>query len=434
MDLSYTRRALLASGAFVALSGAGCLGTPEREEPERSDRSLRNDTDDSSTSRDDSSDDESPTKDRVPEAALFDDFEDLTDWEAIDGSLVADEESYLVGSQSARIDVEDGHARAAIRRSFDEPRDFTAVHPILAMQSEDTVYPRIRFIDGEGDQLECRAGIRSTVDFQPFDFSISSVEGDPDLSSIHEVQITQYIGSNESTRMWLDAFHLAERQERGVIMIHFDDALRTDYSVALPLLSEHGMAASTFINPGYLDRTVGGSERLSTEEVEALADAGWDIGSHGMNHNNLAEADPDQLRSEIHDAHDWLSDHGFGSTAKYFVYPYSAYDQPAIDVVSDVHEVAFAGGWGGHGPPGNPALVPRALGDPSFETARDEVDRTAAYDGLTSIFYHELANENLASFERLVDYLASMESSGDIAVKTVSETDVGGAYRGLSLG
>lgn len=434
MDRPWTRRSVLALAAVGSVGIAGCLGMPAEEEPDPATPDTNGDDADEAPPADDEGDDDDEVEPEppAPEATLFEDFENLDAWDVIDGDLVADSSAYVLGSQSARIDVGKGHVRAAIRRRFDTPQDVRDQHPILAMQTEEIIYPRIRFIDTDGDRLECRAAIRPDLAFQAYDFGINAVDGEPDLSSISEIQVTQHVGSEETAEIWLDALYLVERPQPGVILIQFDDTLLTDYSVGRSLLSEYDMAASSFINPGYVGREVGGSDRLGIDQITALDDAGWDIGSHAMYHGNLAAADRDTLESEVYDAYDWLVDHGFSSAAKYIVYPYGAIDQDALEVVSTVHDVGFAGGWSSIGPPGNPLLMPRVLGDPDFESAKRAIDRTARFGGVTTIFFHQLVDERREAFEQMVPYLDEQRSAGEIAVKTVSETDIGGFYQGLT--
>lgn len=420
MDRQQSRRRILAGAVAIAGASAGCIGGGDTGGDDSSDSSIGNGADDSSSDQesDDNSSDEHP---QLVEKGLFDDFSDLSLWNTIDGTLTSDPENGFAGGPSARIDVEDEHARAAIFREFDSPRDFTDLHPFLAMQTSKTIYPRLRLFDETGDFLELRTSVRADLSYQYFDFGIHDVEGDPDLTAIVEIQFIQYVGSGDTLQVWLGEFRFSARDVPGRILIHFDDTLETDYTEALPILSEHDMQASSFINPGYVGRTVAGSPRLSIDQLRSLDEAGWDIGNHGMYHNNLSNGDEELFQREIRDAHQWLVDHGFETGAGYFVYPYGSYDQNTLNVIQEDHEYAFGSGWQSVGRCGNPLLIPRAAGDPDFETARQVIDHAKTYGGTSTLFYHQLSGDQLEAFQSTISYLADIRDGGDIRVQTVSD-------------
>lgn len=413
-----SRREVLTWSGLLAIGSAGCIGVESGEDPEvdvdRPNRSEPGPSDDRP---------DPPEDDPEPLAIDIDDFEDLSTWDVIDGTVVEDTEFVLTGTQSARIDVGEEHVRAAIARQLEVPQDLESLRPHLAVRSEEMIYPRIRAFDRSGDYLEFRAGVRPDLDIQHFDFGISDVDGSPDLAAIEEVQFNVHVGSDAQARMWLDDLRISPGETPGVVMIHFDDALETDYTEALPILRRHDMVASTFINPGYLGREVGGSPRLSVDQLDALDDAGWDICSHSMRHADLSTADAATLESEVGDAYRWLREHGFAEGARYFVYPYSAYDQSALDVVGEYHDFAFAAGWPAAGRAANRLLIPRAVGDPDFDQARSAIDATVQFGGTTAIFYHELAGDQLRAFERTIEYLDAQRNEGSVAVQSVTDLE-----------
>ncbi len=64
------------------------------------------------------------------------------------------------------------------------------------------------------------------------------------------------------------------------VAISFDDGNRSDVDVALPALSQRGLQATFFPVVGRL----GDQWSLSSRGVQELADAGMDVGSHGLHH------------------------------------------------------------------------------------------------------------------------------------------------------
>ncbi len=421
------RRDILASmGAVIAT--AGCVGVPPDERGDETDgadgapnRSTGSPPPDPAGTPSNASGDAEDDQDGPPQRNPLDDFEDLSHWEVIDGSLHRDTDVAAIGDACARIEVDADQVRAAIRAEFAEAMDLSGLHPHLAVRSEETCYPRIRLHDDSGDYLEFRAVVRGGLQIQPVEFGISEVVGAPTLPEVRRIEFSQYVGSGERARFWIDDLRVSERLDPGVILIHFDDSLRTDFTEALPVLETYDMTAATFVNPDYLGREVGGKPRLTLDQLVALDEAGWDVGSHTRTHTDLAAADRATVEREVASAKEWLVEHGFENGARYFVYPYASYDQTAIDIVLDHHDVAFGSGWPATGRCRNPALVPRALGDGSFEAAKRVIDLTARFGGISTIFYHHLSGEQRRTFERTMSYLAARRNAGDVRVSSVSD-------------
>jgi peptidoglycan/xylan/chitin deacetylase (PgdA/CDA1 family) len=102
---------------------------------------------------------------------------------------------------------------------------------------------------------------------------------------------------------------------RRTFAITFDDAFRSVYTEAFPVLSALGVPATVFVPtalvgsgtpmswPG-IDDWLGGpfeSELvgLAWDEIAALADAGWEVGSHTRSHPRSTELGDEQLTVEL---------------------------------------------------------------------------------------------------------------------------------------
>ncbi|MEK8142048.1 polysaccharide deacetylase family protein [Streptomyces sp. M10(2022)] len=127
---------------------------------------------------------------------------------------------------------------------------------------------------------------------------------------------------------------------RGLVGLTFDDGYADFLHEALPVLRRHGCTATVFVLPGRL----GGSNAwdplgprralLSEEEIRTLAEAGMEIGSHGMRHQDLTELGDDELRLETHRSRD-LVQHITGAAPQGFCYPYGTVSPRVIDSVRD---------------------------------------------------------------------------------------------------
>jgi peptidoglycan/xylan/chitin deacetylase (PgdA/CDA1 family) len=102
---------------------------------------------------------------------------------------------------------------------------------------------------------------------------------------------------------------------RRTFAITFDDAYRSVHAEAFPVLSGLGVAGTVFVPtalvgtgapmswPG-IDEWLGGPYEselvgMSWEEIAALADAGWEVGSHTRSHPRLTEVGDEQLATEL---------------------------------------------------------------------------------------------------------------------------------------
>lgn len=395
------RRAYLAAAAGVGV--AGCTATDGADPSNGGD----------SNGGDESTADGDPDADPATDVAgTYDDFEDLSRWEVLAGSLTADERESIVGSQSARLEPESGGDQAVIARRFDEPADFSAVVPGLTVATNATTVPTIQLYDEGGNRIDLRRGVRGGLDLMRYNFGVSDVFGSPDLSRVAEVRIVDW-RHDDGNYLRIDDLHFVPRPDTGRVMIQFDDGYETDYTEGFPVLEEYGYPAVSFVNPG----RIGVDGRLDLSQARELRDAGWAVGNHTHSHPDLRSLSASEQDAEIRRGKAWLEDHGFERGARYFAYPFGGYDGTTIDLVAKHHELGFAGGFPVQGLAVNPQLCSR-IGDPSADDAVGMLDRTAEMNGITTLFYHELEGERLTDFERTIEHLHELESAGEVEVIT----------------
>lgn len=88
------------------------------------------------------------------------------------------------------------------------------------------------------------------------------------------------------------------------VLITFDDGDVSNRDIGLPLLLERDMRAVFFVTTGFIDQP-GMLDRMRLRE---LADAGMQIGSHGVSHAFLEDLDRAALRCELVDSRSQLED------------------------------------------------------------------------------------------------------------------------------
>ncbi|WP_050031487.1 polysaccharide deacetylase family protein [Natrinema altunense] len=389
------RRAYLVTAAAATLGGCSALS-----DSESSDESNETDGDDS--------EDSSDTIDEDP--GSFDQFDDLSMWEVMDGSLELDAQRAYTGDQSGRMTADPSQQRVMIKRRFDSPRDLSTEFPALAFATEDDIDPVVQLSDTDGNRLLLQCDLKPGLPLAHHDLAVTDTRGEPDLSSIKHVKISAWAGEGRSVTMWVDDLRFVSRPETGKVLLQFEGD-ESVYTRARPALSDHDFPATAFVPTDY----VGGAGYLSRGHLETLQREGWTIGSQGTTAADLSEATESAQRDRIQGAIEWLEDNGFDDGAKYFSYPLNRYDETAMSVVEANHDIGFVGGYAGHGNLSNPALAPRAVG-PTADEARRLLDWTAHFRTITTLTYPDISGGSREAFEETVSYLADLESAGEIEV------------------
>jgi peptidoglycan/xylan/chitin deacetylase (PgdA/CDA1 family) len=124
-----------------------------------------------------------------------------------------------------------------------------------------------------------------------------------------------------------------EAAEGDNFAITFDDGYLSVYEHACPMLAERNMTATIYVVVDSLggvnewDKRAGDCEEkmMSADHARELAEAGFEIGSHTLNHAHLPSLDDDQLRAEVADSRHKLEDL-IGREVTSFSYPYGDFD------------------------------------------------------------------------------------------------------------
>jgi len=120
----------------------------------------------------------------------------------------------------------------------------------------------------------------------------------------------------------------------GLIGLTFDDGYADFSTEVLPVLNRYGFTATVFVVAGNLggrnDWDAGPAKPLMTaDQVRDAARMGIEIGSHGMNHRSLVDADPALLASEVSRSREVLQSL-LGTTVDGFCYPYGELSDAAV--------------------------------------------------------------------------------------------------------
>jgi peptidoglycan/xylan/chitin deacetylase (PgdA/CDA1 family) len=220
-------------------------------------------------------------------------------------------------------------------------------------------------------------------------------------------------------------------ESKAKVIITFDDTFISQIDKAYPIMATNGQKGVAFPNAN----SVGASGRLTLANLQTLKAAGWDISNHTAAHKNLTEVSQAEMEADIDAGYDWLVANGFGSTAKFFAYPFAAYNDTVIAKVKQRH--VLARGWSyfqyhfylfkfedlqyklGH------YVIENTT---SVATVQAKIDATISKGGLLTFLFHDIVDSNpgtynclTADFQAISDYLKTKQDAGLLEVITFSD-------------
>jgi peptidoglycan/xylan/chitin deacetylase (PgdA/CDA1 family) len=162
-------------------------------------------------------------------------------------------------------------------------------------------------------------------------------------------QLESLLGSGHRGATFTDV--LRGRAPRKAVAVTFDDGCRSVLEHAFPILLELGLPGTIFVPTDYVGATEpmswDGIERwtgteyedellpLDWDELRAMREAGWEIGSHTRSHPHLPALDDDQLTEELTVSRRVVAEE-VGAPCTSLAYPYGDHD----DRVAGAAEVA----------------------------------------------------------------------------------------------
>lgn len=165
------------------------------------------------------------------------------------------------------------------------------------------------------------------------------------------------------------------------VALTFDDGFANFATDVVPLLREYGAPATVFVNPSFvgdaaaLVRRRHGLPRVDPEtmlrddQLSDLVDDLVSVGNHTSTHADLRSLNRHEQRREILGGKQVLeATYGIDVTA--FSYPYGSYDESAVSIVRDSHDVAVTTEEGIVGPDADPIRLPRIHGGVSHAALR----------------------------------------------------------------
>ena len=152
---------------------------------------------------------------------------------------------------------------------------------------------------------------------------------------------------------------------RRAAVITFDDGYRDNFTVAFPALKEAELTATFFVATGFIgtrrefphdlgEHVEGPPDsrhfpKLTWDDLRAMQQAGFEIGSHTINHTSLGQADSEIITQEVRGSLDALNQH-LGQAPRPFSFPWGKrvdISERAIEEVKRAGYYAAASACGG---------------------------------------------------------------------------------------
>ncbi|WP_312821004.1 polysaccharide deacetylase family protein [Brevundimonas sp.] len=120
----------------------------------------------------------------------------------------------------------------------------------------------------------------------------------------------------------------------GVFSISFDDFPQSAWEVAGPILKDHGVLATYFVAGGLCDGENIGKRQFSVNDLQALFEAGHEVGCHTFDHVSALRIGPAALEAQIARNARWVSERLDGHTMTQFAWPFGDVSLSAKAVVA----------------------------------------------------------------------------------------------------
>lgn len=159
-----------------------------------------------------------------------------------------------------------------------------------------------------------------------------------------------------------------------VVAITFDDAYLSVLERALPVLDRFGYPATVFVPTAFaerrtvmswpgIDHWLGGAHEdelrsMSWDDLARLQEAGWEIGSHTVDHPRLTQLDDGELVSQLVDSRAACELH-LGSSCTSIAFPYGDVDDRVVRATAEAGYRYGAGLPGDEWADENPLSWPR---------------------------------------------------------------------------
>jgi peptidoglycan/xylan/chitin deacetylase (PgdA/CDA1 family) len=210
-----------------------------------------------------------------------------------------------------------------------------------------------------------------------------------------------------------------------LVVLTFDDASKSHFTIAGPLLKKYRFGATFFVTEGF-DMRTNKRDYMTWDEIARLHKDGFEIGNHTRDHMGVTDKTLGRLAAQIRTLNERCKEHGIPAPVS-FAYPGNAITPSALPILKDLGikfarrggspEYPYKEGRGFAYEPGrdHPLLIPSA-GDARPRWTLDDFKRAVGQARRRKIavlqFHgvpdtaHDWVNTSKEQFESYLKYLA----------------------------
>src|SRR5437879_3546384 len=119
-----------------------------------------------------------------------------------------------------------------------------------------------------------------------------------------------------------------------LVLLTFDDAAKSHYTVARPLLKRLGFGATFFVTEGF-DFRDNKRDYMTWEEIADLDRDGFEIGNHTRDHQSVSKSNLRDLSAQVRGISLRCREHGIPAPVS-FAYPGNGFDLGALPILHDL--------------------------------------------------------------------------------------------------
>ncbi len=141
-----------------------------------------------------------------------------------------------------------------------------------------------------------------------------------------------YPRRSRGLRVWLilwiatgaGSAHALEPIPDKLVVLTFDDSVKSHFTVVRPILKDYGFGATFFITEGFTFKT-NKDDYMTWEQIAELHRDGFEIGNHTRDHMGVTAKSLDKVVEQVEAINARCKEHGIPATSS-FAYPGNAFD------------------------------------------------------------------------------------------------------------
>jgi Polysaccharide deacetylase len=127
--------------------------------------------------------------------------------------------------------------------------------------------------------------------------------------------------------------------QKPIVVLTFDDSVKSHFTIARPILKEYGFGATFFITEGFTFKT-NKEAYMTWEEIKQLNDDGFEIGNHTRDHLGITDKTYTKLDEQLRGIEEQCQTYGIPKPTS-FAWPGNAITPQALPILK-AHGILFA--------------------------------------------------------------------------------------------